>query len=535
MTKKWPEPPSNCSEQLHLLKAALEAAANAIVITDRVGRIEWTNAAFSTLTGYTAQEVIGKTSRFLASGKHPREFYSQMWRTILSQKVWSGEVINKRKDGSLYTEEMTITPVQANGGEWSHFIAVKQDVTDRKSLEQQFRQAQKMEAVGRLAGGIAHDFNNLLNVISGYCEILDSQIGDETTLGSITQEIRRAVGSAAGLTTQLLAFSRKQVFEPRVISPNNVVLDTVKLLKAILGENVELRLNLSRDPGNVVADPAQLQQVIMNLGVNARDAMPNGGRLTISTQNVVTDAGETKSGSLAPGRYVRLCVKDTGIGMDNSTLQRAFEPFFTTKPQGQGTGLGLSTVYGIIKQSGGYIYLSSTPGAGTSADIYLAKVDMRAKVCVNQQPPCKNEHGNEKILLVEDYAALRDIMERTLRTKGYSVITAKDAVQALDVAESQDEKIDVLVTDVIMPGMDGFELANRLLRRFSNLKIVYISGHANERLGATGLTKRNLIFLKKPFELSSLLAKVRQALEPVNRPNNSRSAAGCVRNRVATA
>jgi len=499
-------------ETSSLLRAALEATANAVVITDRAGTIEWTNPAFTKLTGYAAGEVLGQTPRILRSGTHSREFYSEMWETILDNRVWTGEVVNRRKDGSLYTEEMTITPIRTSVGQFSHFVAVKQDISARTLLEKQLQQAQKMEAIGTLAGQVAHDFNNLLGVISAGTGIFDDHIGDDTMLGGIVEEIRTAVDSAKALTSQLLAFSRRQVLQPQLISPNVVIHDTVKMLNRILGEDVILSLDLESNIGNVEVDGGQLQQVIMNLAVNARDAMPEGGSLQITSANIqqLSDALE-KDGIVPPGNYVKLTITDNGIGMDDEIMRRAFEPFFTTKPVGRGSGLGLSTVYGIVKQSGGYVFLSSRPGEGTTAEVYLPRA---AGSLAQPGPRCAVPTLRRlgTILLVEDNASLQRMIRRGLESRGYSVIAAPNGEEALKIAFSCEKNIDLLLTDCIMPGMNGADLAKRVMQTRRDISVLYMSGYAAETLGDRNVIDSDVMFIKKPFELGELIDKIREAL-----------------------
>ena len=504
--------------QQRLLGAALAATANSIVITDCRGVILWTNPAFTKLTGYLAEEIVGQTPRVLRSGKHSPEFYKQMWDVILSRNVWSGEVINRRKDGSLYTEEMTITPIRSDTGEEPYFVAVKQDVTERKLMEEQFRQAQKMEAVGRLAGGIAHDFNNLLCVIGRCAEIVEDQSSDEITMLWVAGEIRTAVRSAAALTNQLLAFGRKQLLQPKVQSLNLVVSETVNMLRRVVGEDIILVLDLDPGAGNVMADVVQLQQVIMNLAVNARDAMPKGGRLTISTRNVDSDRDFVESGTrILRGRYIKLTLHDNGLGMDAETQRRAFEPFFTTKRQGQGTGLGLSTVFGIVKQSGGYVVLSSEVGVGTFAEVFLRRVDEEPEVRAIRLVAGEPESISETILLVEDYRSLQRMIRTGLERKGYKVIVAQDGREGIEVARSYNGAIHLLVTDVIMPGMDGLQLAECLAKERPCMSVLYMSGHTDEMVCQHGVLSSDVALIKKPFEMPVFLAKVREALQLVHR------------------
>lgn len=500
----------HAQEELWLLKAALQAAANAVMITDRTGIVEWINPAFSDLTGYTVDEVVGRSSSFLRSGKHPPGFYREMWETILSGRVWNGELINKRKDGSFYSEEMTITPVRSEGCGYTHFVAIKQDITEKRQLEDKFRQAQKMEGIGTLAGGVAHDFNNWLTVIRGNVDIIDDLLGGDLLYLNEIQQIRLAADSAGTLTKQLLAFSRKQVLQPRVISPNVVVADTAKLLDRLLGEDIFVRLELSPVIDNVRVDPSQLQEVILNLAVNARDAMPKGGTLSISTSNCEVLSGPDTPHVLRPGQYVRLHLQDTGSGMDAITLGRAFEPFFTTKPQGKGTGLGLATVYGIVKQSDGCVFLNSEPGKGTGVEVFLPSVDQEVTTDCDTTP-IRPAGGTESILVVEDNEPLRRLIYSGLLKNGYKPLVAGSGEEAL--TQLRDRSVDLLITDCILPGMDGADLARRLKRDHPKLNILYMSGHPEETLGDKGAVDPNVVFLQKPFAMPALLRMVRKALE----------------------
>jgi PAS domain S-box-containing protein len=353
-------------QQVLLLARAVESTSDSIVITDLNGSIEYVNPHFEQLTGYTRAEVYGKNPRVLSSGRQPREFYAELWRTLKSGGVWQGRFINRRKDGTLYTEEATIATVHDAHGIAQKYVAVKRDVTRLEELESQLRQAQKMEAVGQLAGGIAHDLNNVLQVITlaSHLALTSSDPGfkDEKI-----RELNAAAQKGAGVIRQLLAFSRRQVMRPEVLNLNDIVCEAMQLLNHLLREDIQLNLDLDPDLGKIKADPVQITQVILNLALNSRDAMLDGGQLEISTENYeVTGESESVSGQVAPGSYVRLIVRDTGIGMDEATKSRIFEPFFTTKELGKGTGLGLSTVYGIVIQSGGFIKFDSTVGAGTT-------------------------------------------------------------------------------------------------------------------------------------------------------------------------
>ncbi|MGP0018520.1 MAG: PAS domain S-box protein [Candidatus Sulfotelmatobacter sp.] len=503
---------------LHLLTAALVATANAIVITDRQGTILWTNPAYTELTGYTPNEVIGHTWSMLRSGKDSPEAPAKMWDAILSHEVWSGEATNQRKDGSVYIEDMTITPIRIDNDEELCFVAVKQDVTDRRLMENQFRQAQKMEAVGQLAGGIAHDFNNLLGVIGGCAEALADQSRNDMSVPWIAEEIRNAVKLAATLTAQLLAFARKQVFQPKVVSLNHIVSETVTMLRRVVGEDITFSVNLDPDAGNIRADAGQVQQVIMNLAINARDAMPKGGVITITTANTDFDRDCVQRDTLVrAGHYVKLTLRDTGVGMDSETQRRAFEPFFTTKGPGRGTGLGLAAVYGIVKQSGGYVSLTNDLQKGAVAEVYLVRVEERPEAKTVTALPSKRESGHETVLLVEDYLSLRNMVRASLEKNGYKVITAASGEEGLEVAELFSEPIHLLITDVIMSGMDGHQLAGRMAKQRPSVSVLYMSGHTKERLGELGVLDSQTAFIKKPFDTADLLSKVREALESSTR------------------
>ena len=395
------------------------------------------------------------------------------------------------------------------------FELFAEDVTERRALEQQLRQAQKMEAVGRLAGGIAHDFNNLLMVISGYSEFLLERIGDDPTLRGHAQEIANAAERATSLTRQLLAFSRKQMLAPKIVDLNGVVTENVKMLTRLIGEDIDLVMVPGPDIGAVKADPGQIEQVIMNLAVNARDAMPQGGKLTIETANVTLDANYARfHAPVKPGDYVMLAISDTGMGMDADTQAHIFEPFYTTKGL-KGTGLGLSTVYGIVKQSEGYIWLYSEAGKGTSFKIYLPRFSAAGEILATQPdfPQDQPSPGHETILLVEDEENLRRLARQSLETQGYRVIDAPDGAAAIRISQAHPGPIHLLLTDVIMPGMNGRELANQLSPTRPEMKVLYMSGYTENHIGHNGTLDEGITLLQKPFTLPALKAKVREMLD----------------------
>jgi two-component system, cell cycle sensor histidine kinase and response regulator CckA len=507
--------------QMRLQAAALESAANAVVIADRSGKAIWVNPAFTTITGYTASEAFRQNLRILNSGKHPKAFFHTMWQTILAGQVWQGEIINRHKDGSLYTEDQTITPVRDDRGEISHFIAIKQDITENKKLTQQLSQAQKMESIGRLAGGVAHDFNNLLSVIIGYSEILLEGPGPDDKTRKHVEEIQKAGHRAASLTRQLLAFSRQQVLEPRILNLNTCVAEIEKMLRRLIGEDIELRTSLDSTLGPVKADPGQIEQVIMNLAVNARDAMPQGGTLVIETSNAdLGDEYSLQHPPLAAGRYVLLAVTDSGVGMSPETKARIFEPFFTTKELGKGTGLGLSTVYGVVKQSGGFIWVYSEPGQGSAFKIYLPRTDGAERQTRQAESAPGLLRGTETVLLVEDEQAVRTLTRNLLEQGGYKVLEADNGARAIEIAGQHHGPIHLLLTDVVMPGMNGPALADKVLPIHPEAKALYVSGYSGSYGTHTGLVPVGANLLHKPFSRATLLQKLRDVLDLQHDPKS---------------
>jgi two-component system cell cycle sensor histidine kinase/response regulator CckA len=631
------------AERTHLAEI-VEQASEDVIMTDVAGNITYVNPAFERISGYSRGEVLGKNPRFLKSGRRDRKFYTELWQTITSGRVWSGHFINKRKDGTLFEEEGTIFPVRdhtgkivsfvalkrdvtrevrlaverkaaeaatreseerfrtifdtaalgiaqadgegrfvevnpafcrilnrekkdilgrtfiefthpddlfrnvplfeetkegktdryqltkrfvrpdgsavtanavvtamRNSGSLRHFVALIEDITDKTRMEEELRQAQKMEAVGRLAGGVAHDFNNLLTVIQGYAELLGASLANDPERRESMGEIVRAAERAAALTRQLLAFSRRQVLETRILDLGEVVADTEKMLRRLIGEDLEVVVVKPATLGHVKADPGQIEQVLLNLAVNSRDAMPGGGRLTLELADVNLDAPFTTShDSIPSGRYVVVSVRDTGNGMDAETLSHLFEPFFTTKEKGKGTGLGLATVFGIVKQSGGYVDVASAPGAGTTFRVYLPRSDARTTSGV--RPRVSSRSGSETVLVVEDEAAVRNLVRAVLERKGYVVLVAQDGAAALELVDKHTGVIHVLLTDVVMPGMNGRELATLVTARRPKVKVIFMSGYAAgvpAEFGAEG----GPAFLSKPFNERTLTAKLREVLD----------------------
>jgi two-component system cell cycle sensor histidine kinase/response regulator CckA len=500
-------------ENLRLQGAALEAAANAIVITDAKGTILWVNQAFTSLTGYGREESIGQTPRMLKSCEHDHHFYENLWSTIRSGQVWRGEIKNRKKDGSLYNEEMTITPVSPASGEITNFIAIKQDVTDKKKLEAQYRHAQKMEAVGRLAGGIAHDFNNVLSVIIGYSSLSLEKLEPAHAVAGHLLNIKSAADRAASLVKQLLTFSRQQVVYPRVIDLNALVKNTQDMLRRLVGEDVSITVKDTTPLGTIKADVGQLEQVLMNLVVNARDAIVDGGQIIIETRNVDLDESyQSAHEPVKPSRYVMLSVSDTGCGMDEKTKARIFEPFYTTKEPGRGTGLGLATVYGIVKQSGGYIWVYSEPGQGTTFKLYFPLVSDIPEVLSKPRERTEVRGGSETILLVEDDEAVRDLIVLTLQNAGYTVLDASTPEAAIELAANHAGKVDLLLSDIVMPSISGIRLTPMLRTSRPDLKVILMSGYAAETLARQAPVPPDAMFIEKPFTKDSLLTTIQNVL-----------------------
>jgi two-component system cell cycle sensor histidine kinase/response regulator CckA len=611
----------------------VEQSPACVVITDVAGNIEYVNPRFTELTGYAREEVYGRNPRILKSGHTPPEEYRRLWQTILAGGQWQGEFLNRKKNGELYWESALISPVTGPDGAITHFIAIKEDITERKRferdlqqanatlravietsplaictldcrgrlqswnraaerifgwkaeevrgqvlpvvseelgvlfwsqfeeacrggefrnlrgpgrhkdgralqleiwgaplrdsdggcdgvlllladvtervwLENQLRQAQKMEALGRLAGGVAHDFNNLLTIISGYGEMLLARVDD--SLREDVKAILEGAERATAITRQLLALSRRQVGQPRVLDLNEIIRGMEKILRRAVGEDVRLELSLRSSLWPVRADPGQIEQILLNLAVNARDAMPQGGRLVISTAN----CGRTEAAALhlPAAQYVRLTVRDTGEGMDPEACRRIFEPFFSTKPADKGTGLGLAIVYGIVKQSGGEIFVDSQPGEGTVFTIYLPRASGFPEARAVPPPPPPRAAEGETILLVEDEQAVRRLVRDMLVRHGYRVVEAENGRQALQLFQAHQHEIALLLTDVVMPEMNGRDLARHLRACRPDLKVLYMSGYTGDAMSESAGIEPGAVFIQKPFTPRTLLRRVREAL-----------------------
>jgi two-component system cell cycle sensor histidine kinase/response regulator CckA len=496
------------------LRIHFEHTPLAVIEWDLDFRVTDWNPAAEGMFGYSRQEAIGQRASFIVP-PHFRPLVDKVWQELLNQKggVRSAND-NITKDGRIISCEWYNTPLVDESGRVLGAASLAQDVTERVALEERLRQSQKMEAVGRLAGGVAHDFNNLLTVILGYSQILAEGVPAGSRLADSTAQIKSAADRASGITRQLLAFSRKQVLSPRVINLNDIMLNLDSLLRRLIGEDIEVLTVPSNDLGSVKADPGQIEQVIMNLALNARDAMPSGGKLTLETTNAQLDESYAQRHQPAePGRYVMLAVTDTGHGMSPETQARIFEPFYTTKEVGKGTGLGLSMVYGIVKQSGGYIWVYSEPDRGTTFKIYLPRVDQPAESTGAQNRPNSVQRGTETILLVEDDPQLRQLSSSVLAHCGYKMLVASSPEEGIEICRSNHRDIRLLVTDVVMPGMNGRQLAEQIQQVSPNVKVLYISGYTSNAIVHYGVLDPGLSFLPKPFTLSALVAKVREVLD----------------------
>jgi len=492
---------------------AVEQTADLVIITDCSGVIEYVNPAFELLTGYSREEAIGQTPRILKSKQHPPRFYREMWRSILAGDVYRGAILNRKKNGETFLAQKTITPLRDGEDRITHFISTDRDITEQRRLEAQLQQAQKMDAIGRLAGGVAHDFNNLLMVIGAYAELMLDSLAIEHPLRRNVAEIMKGVGRASDLTRQLLAFGRKQMQALRVLDLNAVIQDISRMLPRLIGEDIQLVVVLADDLGKVKADSVQIEQVVMNLAGNARDAMPHGGKLTIETANAHLDEVYLQRHSMVPaGDYVLLAVSDTGQGIAPQHMAHIFEPFYTTKKPGKGTGLGLATVYGIVKQSGGFVWVYSELGMGTRFKIYLPRVRQGSVKLPPLQPVEAPPQGCETLLLVEDEVAVRHSEREFLELNGYTVLEAENGEEALRVAQGHSGTIHLMITDVVMPHMGGAKLAERLKLERPHMRVLFVSGYAENTVlqhGAIDVLGR---FLQKPFSLKSLARKIREVL-----------------------
>ncbi len=506
-------------QDLRLFAAAVASASESVMITEGSlnppgPRIVFVNDAFCSMTGFSQIEVLGKNPSILQGPKSERISCRKIALDLEQFGSASYESINYRKDGTEYTVEWQVSAVRDEWGETTHYLSLQRDVTERNRLQEQFQQAQKMEAVGRLAGGIAHDFNNILTIILGYAGLLSVEMASDANEKQLLSlnEIQKAAEKAAALTSQLLAFSRKEVTRTRIIDINPVISHLERMLHRLIGEDITLKMALQPDLGCVLADPGHVEQVLMNLSVNARDAMPHGGALTISTSDVEITSRYVPVTPLKPGSYIILSVSDTGHGMDEATRLRIFEPFFTTKEAGRGTGLGLSMVYGFVKQIEGHIVVESELDKGTCFRIYLPKVASLADA--EKQPELQDcGTGSGTILVVEDEAGIREIVREILCTAGYEVHLAANAQQAAEFAASHTGPIDLLLSDVVMPGGSGPHLAAQLKEFRPELNVLFASGYSDHAMLPQGNLDKGVAFVQKPFDKDMLLSSVSRLLK----------------------
>ena len=526
---------------------------------DGEGIIRYINPAYERITGFRRAEAVGRSFMVLHNEENSA-VPDALWSTIRSGEVWRARITRNKRDGSPYTVDTSVIPVEDGDGQIVNFVSSQRDITRELELEMRFRQAQKMEAIGQLTAGIAHDFNNLLMAMNGFAELLTVQLPPDRPFWHMASRIADSGESAASLIRQLLVFSRKRATEPQVLNVNLAVSEIDKMLRRIIGEHIELRLRLASDLWPITIDRTQLEQVVVNIAVNARDAMPDGGQLLIATENIRLDGSEQdlsrvsrhrtarRAGAgdlgapgggdiphsrpvlsqiagthpseqaeflrqLPAGDYVCLSIRDTGIGMSEQTQRRIFEPFFTTKPQGEGSGLGLSTVYGIVEQVGGKIQVESSPQEGSTFSLYLPRA-AQSELAANDRPADDvTRGGSETVLLVEDNLAVQELVSLTLRWHGYNVITAGNGREALDTLAARPQHIDLLVTDVVMPQMNGKELAERLITDEPGLRVIFTSGYTHDAIAHYDILKPGITFLQKPFSPNTLVSTVRQVLD----------------------
>jgi PAS domain S-box-containing protein len=496
-----------------LLETAIEQAAESVLITDKNGNIQYVNPAFTKVTGYSRDEVLGKNPRILKSGRLKDGFYQEMWSTLTAGHVWAGHFINKRKDGTLYEEDGSISPIRDGAGAITNYVAVKRDVTDEIKMGRQLLQAQKMEAIGTLAGGIAHDFNNILGAILGYTELAQLQIERGSHARSNLGQVLKAANRAKDLVRQILAFSRQTEQEDRPMLMTPIIKEALKMLRASIPSTIEIRQQIHGEPGAVMADPTEIHQVLMNLCTNAAHAMrKKGGLLEIILEDVDTDGyGRGDLAELKPGPYVRLTVKDTGEGIDPAVKDRIFDPYFTTKPKDVGTGLGLSVVHGIATARGGRVVVASALGQGATFQVYLPRLE--AAVSEETEFEDQPETGTERILFVDDEEMLVMLGKQMLERLGYKVVTKSSPLDALGTFRAAPKKFDVVITDQTMPGMTGDVLAGKLMAIRPDVPIILCTGFSEliheEKAKKLGIRE----FVMKPLVLRDLASAVRRALD----------------------
>ncbi len=493
------------------LNHAIEQVSESVIITDSRGRIQYANPAFQRITGYTMAEMAQEDRNFLKWGEYPREFYDEMWEKLTSGETWQGQLLNHKKDGTLLIEMATISPVFNESGEIVNYVAAKHDITESLEKERALIQTQKVDSIGRLAGGIAHDLNNLLTPILGFSELLISETSPDDPQWKSVNGIQRSGLRARDLVKQLLAFSRQQTLNYKPMFLHQAVEEFQDLLRRTIREDIEIRIEYQPDIPTIRADIGQIELVLMNLAINAEDAMPGKGRLTIDISQAEVDETEAKLIGLRPGSFVLLVFSDTGIGMDKETLQFVFEPFYSTKGE-NGTGLGLATVYGIIKQHDGSIIVRSEPGKGSEFHIFLPVLG-EALLEDEEPPKARGAKGTGTILLVEDNEDVLELAQTVIESHGYKALLARNGEEGLAVLKESGNQVDLLLTDVVMPGLDGPELYSLAKDFLPNLKVLYMSGYAGDAVINRGVHSVETALLQKPFTNEDLVAKVCEILD----------------------
>ncbi len=510
------DPITVLQESEKMVMALLQSASQAILSVDRNGRIVLANPKTEELFGYSREELLGARLEILLPEAHRRDHGHHREDYFARPRVRpmgiGMDLSGRRKDGTEFPVEISLSHVETAEGVFA--IAFVSHISDRKRLEGQLLQAQKMEAVGRLAGGVAHDFNNMLTVIAGYNRMILDELSPLDPLRGCAEEVLKATDRATALTKQLLAFSRRQIMQPCVMSVNNAIRQTEKMLRRLIGEDIELILVLPENVDNIKADPNHIEQAIVNLALNSRDAMPKGGRITVETANVHLDETYARTHlGIQPGDFVMVAVSDTGHGMDAETRRHLFEPFFTTKGKGKGTGLGLATVYGAVKQLGGDIWVYSEPGQGTTFKLYFPRVAEAAALPPADRLATEEVPHTETVLVVEDEQTVRDLTVKMLRKLGHTVLAAADGAEAIEIVKSYPAPIALLLTDVVMPNMSGRQVADRLLKLRPALKVLYLSGYTDNTVIHHGILEDGVEFLPKPFSREALARKIRHVLE----------------------
>ncbi len=489
------------AEEQAYLATAVENAAEAIIITDIKGHVQYVNPAFESISGYTPPEIISRHVSVLDSGKQNSLFFSDMWQTIKQGRVWKGHFINKKKDGSLFETEATISPVRNSGGEIINFVSVQRDVTHEIELQRQLRQTQKMEAIGTLAGGIAHDFNNLLMGIQGNISLSLSNIDTTSPLFENLKKVEQYVQDGVELTKQLLGFARGGKYEVRLTDVNHLLKEQ-SVLFSRANKNITFDIEYAPNLWSVEADRGQLEQVVLNLYLNALQAMPREGTLKVQTANIDIDNEQYSPYRKKAGRYIKIVIADTGVGMDEKTQRRIFDPFFTTREKERGTGLGLASVYGIVKNHEGYIDVSSSPGQGTCFEVYLPATKKAALVQKNGAD--KLSWSVKTVLLVDDEEMIIDVGTRMLTKLGYEVLTARNGAEAVELYKNCQEKIDLVLLDMVMPIVGGGEAFDRLKEINPAVKVILCSGYSIDGQATDILNRGCNAFIQKPFDLKTM-------------------------------